>query len=232
MNEKLDSPNDNSLIRQLFWRDFFYNLSNYYPEIYTEKALNPKYRKIKWIETASTKRNFLLWCEGKTGFPIVDACMRELNTTGYMHNRGRLITSNFLCRLLHIDWHKGELYFATKLYDYDPAQNNFGWQVSGSNTSGTTSRPLEQTILNPWRQSINFDKKGEYIKKWCPEYKDVDSRDLHKWNEVYEKYINDKDSKDSKDSKDISDSASILKPIIDYQIEKEKDLKMHKKYLL
>ena len=170
MHSKLGkiSDVDDGLIRQLFWRDFFYNLSHFHPEIYSESALNPKYRNIKWADTSVSKANFNKWCNGETGFPVVDACMREINTTGYMHNRGRLIVANFLCRLLHIDWKKGEKYFATKLYDYDPAQNNFGWQVSGANSSGTTSRPLEQTIMNPWIQSSQFDKNGEYIKKLIP----------------------------------------------------------------
>lgn len=221
MHTKLGAKGDDGLIRQLFWRDFFYNLSHFHPEIYHEKALNPKYRNIKWEETATSKANFQKWCNGETGYPVVDACMREINTTGYMHNRGRLIVCNFLCRLLHIDWKKGERYFATKLYDYDPTQNNFGWQVSGANSSGTTSRPLEQTIMNPWLQSFQFDKNGEYIKKWIPELVDVASRDLHRWNEVCDKYINNEKNEPIK----------YIKPMIDYKIEKEKNLKMYRKYL-
>ena len=143
--------------------------------------------------------------------------MRELNTTGYMHNRGRLIVSSFLCRMLSIDWKEGERYFAQKLYDYDPAQNNFGWQVSGANSSGTTSRPLEQTILNPWRQSIQFDKEGIYIKKWCPELENVKASHLHKWDEYAKDYI--------------AKGVKYLEPIIDYNVEKEKNLKLYKKYL-
>jgi len=223
MHSKLGAKGDDGLIRQLFWRDFFYNLSHFHPEIYSESALNPKYRKIKWEETATSKANFQKWCNGETGFPVVDACMREINTTGYMHNRGRLIVANFLCRLLHVDWKKGEKYFAINLYDYDPAQNNFGWQVSGANSSGTTSRPLEQTIMNPWIQSSQFDKNGEYIKKWMPELADVVPRDLHKWNEVCEKYIGSGSGS--------SGRVKYIKPIIDYKIEKEKNLKMYKKYL-
>ena len=225
MHSKLEkiSDVDDGLIRQLFWRDFFYNLSHFHTEIYSESALNPKYRHIKWEDTAASKANFQKWCSAETGFPVVDACMREINTTGYMHNRGRLIVANFLCRLLHIDWKKGERYFASKLYDYDPAQNNFGWQVSGANSSGTTSRPLEQTIMNPWIQSLQFDKNGDYIKKWMPELVDVVPRDLHRWNDVCEKYI----GKESGGS----GSVKYIKPIIDYKIEKEKNLKMYRKYL-
>ena len=227
MLNKLGKDGEFGLIRQLFWRDFFYNLSYYYSEeVYKERGLNPKYREIKWNNDTD---NFHKWCNGNTGFPIVDACMRELNTTGYMHNRGRLITSNFLCRLLHIDWKLGEQYFATHLYDYDPAQNNFGWQVSGSNSSGTTSRPLEQTIMNPWIQSAKHDNDGKYIKKWCPELIDVIPRDLHKWNEVYTKYIKDNDSAGVGDNN--TKTIKYIKPMIDYKIEKEKNLKMYRKYL-
>jgi len=205
---------NSNIIQQLFWRDFFYHLSYTFPEIY-EYSLNPKYRKIQW---KTNLKDFTNWCKGYTGFPIVDACMRELNTTGYMHNRGRLITSNFLCRLMHQDWHLGEQYFASQLYDYDPAQNNFGWQVSGANSSGTTFRPLEQTILNPWLQSIQFDPNGEYIKKWCPELTNVTSSDLHKWNIKCEEWLN----------KDIK----YIKPMLDYKTEKQNNLKIYKKYLL
>lgn len=210
---------NNGVIRQLFWRDFFYYLSNKFPEIYTH-SLNPKYRNIKWVDTSNTNSGFHEWCNGNTGFPVVDACMRELNTTGYMHNRGRLIVSNFLCRMLHINWQDGERYFASKLVDYDPAQNNFGWQVSGGNTSSTTSRPLEQTILNPWLQSTQFDKHGTYIKKWCPELKDVPASDLHKW---YDKEICDKW---------LQKGIKYIKPIVDYKTEKEKNLKLYRKYII
>jgi deoxyribodipyrimidine photo-lyase len=204
---------DSGVVRQLFWRDFFYHLSNAHPDIYVH-SLNPKYRNIRWEKDPA---GWKAWCDGKTGFPVVDACMRELNTTGYMHNRGRLIVSSFLCRMLHINWQDGERYFASKLYDYDPAQNNFGWQVSGANSSGTTSRPLEQTILNPWIQSVQFDAKGEYIKKWCPELKDVTESDLHKWN------IKCKDWLDK--------GVRYMEPILDYKSEKEQNLLMYRKYL-
>ena len=211
MSNKLGK--ESGVVRQLFWRDFFYHLSHANPEIY-QHSLNPKYRNIRWEKNLAGWR---AWCTGQTGFPVVDACMRELNTTGYMHNRGRLIVSNFLCRMLHIDWRDGELYFATRLYDYDPAQNNFGWQVSGANSSGTASRPLEQTILNPWIQSAQFDPKGEYIKKWCPELEDVSPRDLHRWQDKCDDWINK--------------GVKYSKPMLDYKVEKEKNLKMYRKYL-
>ena len=238
MMSKLGNKNnvEEGIIRQLFWRDFFYCLSYYNPQIYTEKALSPKYRSLKWATDKTSMDNFKKWCDAKTGYPIVDACMRELNTTGYMHNRGRLIVSNFLCRLLNIDWKLGEKYFATKLYDYDPAQNNFGWQVSGSNTSGTTSRPLEQTIMNPWIQSAKFDNEGKYIKFWCPELENVKASHLHKWNIYYTKYHLDGGDGGDGEGDDGDDNNKLhikyISPIVDYNIEKEKNLKMYKKYLL
>ena len=220
MLNKLGKDGEFGLIRQLFWRDFFYNLSYYYPEaVYKESGLNPKYRNIKWPDDKASMEKFHKWCKGETGYPIVDAAMRELNTTGYMHNRGRLITANFLCRLLHMDWKLGEKYFATHLYDYDPAQNNFGWQVSGANSSGTTSRPLSQTIMNPWIQSAKHDTEALYIKKWCPELETVKASHLHKWYDYYKNY-------DLETGK-----VNYYPPMIDYTIEKEKNLKMYKKYL-
>ena len=143
--------------------------------------------------------------------------MRELNTTGYMHNRGRLIVSSFLCRLMHVNWQDGERYFATRLVDYDPAQNNFGWQVSGANSSGTTSRPLEQTILNPWLQSTQFDHDGQYIKKWCPELTTVPAADLHKWDQRHQNWI--------------SQGINYPAPILDYKTERENNLKMYRRYI-
>jgi deoxyribodipyrimidine photo-lyase len=229
MLNKLGKDGEFGLIRQLFWRDFFYNLSYYYPEaVYKESGLNPKYRNIKWPSDKTSMDKFTKWCKGETGYPIVDACMRELNTTGYMHNRGRLITANFLCRLLHIDWKLGEKYFASHLYDYDPAQNNFGWQVSGANSSGTTSRPLSQTIMNPWIQSAKHDTDAIYIKLWCPELKNVKASHLHKWYDYYKNYDlgSDSGSSDSGTTK-----VNYYPPMIDYTIEKEKNLKMYKKYL-
>lgn len=210
MKSKLGNNSD--LLKQLYWRDFFYNLSYLNPDIY-KQALNPKFANIKW---ENDTHKFKLWCEGKTGFPVVDACMREINKTGYMHNRGRLIVSNFLVRLLHIDWRMGEHYFAKMLYDYDPAQNNLGWQI-GAATSPTISRPLSQTILNPWIQSYNFDPTGEYIKKWMPELNDVTPGHLHKWNEHCDKWI--------------EKGVKYIKPMVDYKEERERNLKLYKKYI-
>jgi len=203
---------NSGLIRQFIWRDFYYNLGYKNPQIF-KGAMSDKYNKIKW-EKNTKKLNS--WKNGETGYPIVDACMKEINTTGYMHNRGRLIVSNFLVRLLHQDWKLGEHYFARNLYDYDPIQNSFGWQVNSA-VSGTEARPLTQTILNPWIQSKKYDPKCEYIKYWLPNLKNVKCEHLHKWDLNYENY----------DLKKIN----YIKPIIDYKIEKEKNIILYRKYI-
>lgn len=196
------------IIGQYIWRDFFYTLSYHHPEIY-EYSLNPKYRNIKW---ENNQKALKAWQEGRTGFPIVDAAMMEMNITGYMHNRGRLIVSNFLIRMLHINWQEGEHYFAKTLYDYDPAQNNFGWEISAF-TSGTESRPVNQTIMNPWIQSKSFDKDASYIKKWLPILKDIPPNHLHSWNKYADTYI--------------KEGLKYPAPIIDYEKEKQNSLKQY-----
>ncbi|MEM9674024.1 MAG: FAD-binding domain-containing protein, partial [Bacteroidota bacterium] len=111
--------------------------------------------------------DFRRWCEGKTGYPIVDAGMRQLNQTGYMHNRVRMIVASFLTKHLLIDWRWGEAYFAKKLLDYELANNNGGWQWAAG--SGTDAQPYFR-VFNPYSQTDKFDKEEEYIKKWVPEY--------------------------------------------------------------
>jgi deoxyribodipyrimidine photo-lyase len=201
---------DSGIIAQLIWRDFFYNLSSEYPEIYKYERNGVDNRKIKWVKD---EEKLTAWKEGRTGFPIVDACMNELNKTGYLHNRGRLIVSNFLTRLLHQNWHEGEYHFARVLYDYDPAQNSFGWQISAS-ISGTASRPINQNIYNPWIQSLKFDKDGKYIKKWIPELENVEARKLHKWDKYWKT--------------ELEKGIKYISPIIDYSKEREFNLKLIK----
>ena len=159
-------------IRQLFWRDFFAHVLYSYPEVLGKSY---HYRGITWRKS---QRDFELWCHGETGFPIVDAGMRELNATGYMHNRTRMAVATFLVKTLLIDWRWGEQYFATQLVDYDIASNNGNWQ--GISSTGVDLKPYFKD-MNPWTQSAKFDKNAEYIKKWIPELKDVDAKDIHKW---------------------------------------------------
>ncbi|MBW3019977.1 DNA photolyase family protein, partial [Candidatus Woesearchaeota archaeon] len=153
------------LINELYWRDFFTHIIYHFPNV-LDGAFKNKYNKIKWD---NDKKLFQKWCEGKTGFPIVDAGMRELNTTGYMHNRVRMIVASFLVKDLHINWQWGEKYFAQNLIDYDPAVNNGNWQWAAS--TGCDAQPYFR-IFNPWSQQEKFDRDCEYIKKWVPELKD------------------------------------------------------------
>ena len=162
------------IMRQLIWREFYAHVLFGYPN--HKSSL----KSSKW---SNNMRHFDVWCTGNTGFPIVDACMRQLNATGWMHNRGRLVVSCFLVKTLIIDWKWGEQYFANKLVDYDVASNNGNWQwISGS---GVDSMPYFRTF-NPWTQTEKYDPNTEFIKKWVPELKDVDTKIIHKWD-VYSK---------------------------------------------
>lgn len=169
------------IIRQLFWRDFYANILYEFPHVLGH-AMKPKYDKIKWVNNPVW---FKKWCEGKTGFPIVDAGMRQLNTTGYMHNRVRLITATFLIKILLIDWRKGEKYFATKLTDYDVASNNLNWQWCAS--TAVDSQPYFR-MFNPWSQTISHDITCVYIRRWLPELKDVSDDDILRWDDFCMSY--------------------------------------------
>jgi deoxyribodipyrimidine photo-lyase len=165
---------EHALLRQLYWRDFFSYIVYHSPYV-LEKAFNSKFQDIAWQD--DTKK-FKLWCEGRTGFPIVDAGMRELNQTGFMHNRLRMIVASFLVKDLHINWQWGERYFAQKLADYDPAVNNGNWQwVAGT---GCDAQPYFR-IFNPWLQQKKFDPECLYIKKWLPEIKNLPAKVVHNW---------------------------------------------------
>ena len=147
---------------ELIWREFYMQILYHFPHV-VNKPFKPKYDFIEW---RIDEENFHKWCEGKTGYPIVDAGMRELNQTGFMHNRVRMITASFLCKHLLIDWSWGEAYFAKKLDDYDLSANNGNWQwVAGS---GCDAAPYFR-VFSPSAQTDKFDKDLKYIKKWVPE---------------------------------------------------------------
>jgi deoxyribodipyrimidine photo-lyase len=151
------------LLRELIWREFYANILYQFPHV-IGNSFKKKYSKIKWN---NNKEWFEKWCNGETGYALVDAGMKQLNTIGWMHNRVRMIVAMFLTKDLLIDWRWGEKYFATKLIDYDPASNNGGWQWSAS--TGTDSQPYFR-IFNPELQIKKYDKNYEYIKKWNPDY--------------------------------------------------------------
>ncbi len=150
-------------LNELIWRDFYMSILANFPQINQGKAFKSNYDQIKWSKDENA---FQKWCEGKTGFPIVDAGMRELNATGFMHNRLRMITASFLCKDLLIDWRWGETYFSSRLNDFDFSANNGGWQWASG--SGCDAAPYFR-IFNPSLQTERFDKQLDYIKKWIPE---------------------------------------------------------------
>lgn len=150
-------------LNELIWRDFYMNILYHFPHIAEGKAFRKEYDNIVW---RNNEAEFKKWCEGKTGYPIVDAGMRELNATGFMHNRVRMITASFLIKHLLIDWRWGEAYFAQKLMDFDFSANNGGWQWASS--SGCDAAPYFR-IFNPTSQTQKFDPELKYIKKWIPE---------------------------------------------------------------
>ncbi len=151
-----------TFLSELIWREFYMQILHHNPQV-VDKAFKPKYDKIAW---RNDEDEFKRWCEGKTGYPIVDAGMRQLNEIGYMHNRVRMIVASFLTKHLLIDWRWGEAYFAEKLLDYELANNNGGWQWSAG--SGVDAQPYFR-IFNPYSQTDKFDKDHEYIQRWVPE---------------------------------------------------------------
>jgi deoxyribodipyrimidine photo-lyase len=150
-------------LNELIWREFYIMILANFPQV-VDRAFKPQYDHIPWI---NDEKQFELWCDGRTGYPIVDAGMRELNATGFMHNRVRMIVASFLTKHLLIDWRWGEAYFAKKLLDFELASNNGGWQWAAG--TGTDAQPYFR-VFNPESQQLKFDAHFEYIKKWIPEY--------------------------------------------------------------
>jgi deoxyribodipyrimidine photo-lyase len=192
-------------IRQLFWRDFYAGVLYAFPRVLGH-SLKPKYDKIKWHHN---ERWFQAWCRGETGIPIVDASQRQLLHTGWTHNRGRMISSSILIKILLIDWRKGERFYAENLVDYDVASNNAGWQWSSG--GGSDAQPFFR-YFNPYLQSENYDSDCEYIKRWIPELKDVPSKDIHDWENTWMNYK----------------ECGYPKPIVNYAEQKEISIKMYK----
>ena len=152
-------------ITELYWRDFYYHIAYHFPTVFKRSFL-PWATHLAWN---NNKTHFASWCQGQTGVPLVDAGMRQLNATGWMHNRVRMVVASYLTKNLLINWRWGERYFAQTLVDYDPAQNNGGWQWSAS--TGADPRPLR--IFNPYTQAAKYDSEATYIQQWVPELADV-----------------------------------------------------------
>ena len=158
--------------RELHWREFFLHLCNQFPQVYG-RPFRPEFEAVAW---RNDPNDWERWVAGTTGYPIVDAGMRELAQTGSMHNRVRMIVASFLVKDLLIDWREGEAYFAQKLTDYDPAVNNGSWQWAAS--TGADAAPYFR-IFNPWLQQVKFDPHAAYIKRWVPELAALPAADIH-----------------------------------------------------
>jgi deoxyribodipyrimidine photo-lyase len=199
-----DFKSNHAFIRQLYWREFYAGILYEFPHVLGH-ALKPKYDKIKWHHN---ERWFHAWTNGMTGFPIVDAGMRELNTTGYMVNRARLITMSFLIKTMLIDYRLGERYFATKLTDYDPASNNGNtlWVMGGGADSQQYMR-----IFNPFTQAKEHDSDCKYIKTWIQELRNVDNEIILNWETEWQNH----------------QEINYPKPIVNYKEQREKALKMY-----
>ena len=207
------------LVIETIWREFYVNVTYNFPHVLKgqvsgrNQSYKKEYDNIKW---SHNKKWFEAWTLGEMGFPVIDAAMKQLNETGYMHNRMRMATVSFLIKDMHIDWREGEKYFATKLVDYDPMSNSGGhlWVSGGGNDSQPYFR-----IFNPWSQQEKFDKDCEYIKKWLPELKDVPAKDLHNWYkpEVHEKWL--------------KEGIQYYKPILDHDVERKETLRLYKEGL-
>lgn len=199
-------------LSEIIWRDFYQVILDVYPKIETH-CFKPDYDKIHW---EGRKEHFKLWCEGQTGFPIVDAAMRCLNETGFMHNRLRMVVASFLTKTLLIDWRLGERYFAEKLLDYDMAANNGGWQWSAS--TGVDAQPYFR-IFNPWNQSEKFDEDGVFIRQWCPELRGFSNKKIH--------YPHEADMVEQAQAKCVIGKDYPF-PIVSYKAQKDRALLMYK----
>lgn len=197
-----------SWIREIAWRDFYKHILCNWPYVCMFKPFLLEFDDIKW---ENDKESFQRWCEGKTGYPIVDAAMRQLNQTGYMPNRCRMIVASFLSKHLLVDWRYGEKYFMESLIDGDFASNNGGWGFSAS--VGVDPQPYFR-IFNPWIQSEKFDHNGTYIKKWVPELKDVQGKAIHN---PYERGYGK-----------LADKNGYSKPIVEHSFARERALERFK----
>ena len=183
----LAAKKNEPLRREFFFRSFYDQVAYHFPRVIdsnsnSNSSFYLKYNNLKWSNNAT---HLKAWSSGTTGFPLVDAAMRQLLTESYMHNRGRMLVASFLTKTLHIDWRIGERFFAQHLVDYHPSANNGGWQWAAG--TGTDAQPYFRTF-SPWLQSAKHDPDALYIKKYIPELEQVPAKDIHKWNERYIKF--------------------------------------------
>jgi deoxyribodipyrimidine photo-lyase len=167
-------------LSELIWRDFYFQVLAFNPRIGEGKSFRPEYDKIIWHHGKHADGLFDAWCQGRTGYPLIDAAMAQINQTGYMHNRLRMVVASFLCKDLGLDWRRGEAYFALHLNDFELASNNGGWQWASS--SGCDAQPYFR-IFNPVTQSERFDPEGKFIRRYLPQISKLSNTSIHApWN--------------------------------------------------
>jgi len=162
-------------LSELIWRDFYHQVLHHHPHV-VGHAFRPAYDRIRWEHGRHADERYAAWCEGRTGYPLVDAAMHQINQTGYMHNRLRMVSASFLVKDLGIDWRRGEAYFAEKLIDFDLAANNGGWQWAAS--TGCDAQPWFR-IFNPVTQSEKFDPSGRFIRRYLPQLAALPDKLIH-----------------------------------------------------
>ena len=163
-------------LSELIWRDFYFMILANHPRIASGESFKTDYDKIEWEKGAKAQKLFKVWCDGQTGYPLVDAAIHQLNQSGYMHNRLRMVVASFLCKDLGIDWRWGEQYFADHLNDFEFASNNGGWQWASS--SGCDAQPYFR-IFNPTTQSERFDSDGKFIRRYIPALEKLSNKSIH-----------------------------------------------------
>ncbi|MBL8514606.1 MAG: deoxyribodipyrimidine photo-lyase, partial [Betaproteobacteria bacterium] len=200
-------------LSELIWRDFYFQILWHHPHVATS-AFRPEYNALRWENNDAL---FRAWCEARTGYPIIDAAMRQLNQTGYMHNRLRMIVASFLTKDLLIDWRFGEKYFADHLNDFDLAANNGGWQWAAS--TGCDAQPYFR-IFNPVTQSERFDPQGKFIRRYVPEL-----------SKVHDKFIHAPWTMPPMEQQacGISIGRDYPLPVVDHAVQREKALAMYKR---
>lgn len=207
---EIDTGNPGALtwLSELIWREFYRHILLAAPRVCMNQAYKLETENLPW---SYDEQALTAWQQGKTGFPLVDAAMRQLNTTGWMHNRLRMVTAMFLSKNLFLDWRLGERYFANHLIDFDFCSNNGGWQWSAS--TGTDAVPYFR-IFNPISQSKKFDAAGDFIRYYCPELKEFDERSIHDPYHYYPK---------------LAETVGYPRPIIDYKLSRQKAINVFKK---
>ncbi|RZT41324.1 cryptochrome/photolyase family protein [Cupriavidus agavae] len=163
-------------LSELIWRDFYFMILHHHPRVAEGKCYHPEYDALRWVDADTSGEYFDAWCRGQTGYPLVDAAMLQINQSGYMHNRLRMVTASFLVKDLGVDWRLGEQYFADQLNDFEFSSNNGGWQWAAS--TGCDAQPYFR-IFNPVTQSERFDPKGAFIRKYLPVLENLPDRYIH-----------------------------------------------------